>query len=156
VITVLYHAKLSLACRCCIGRMHEAASVLNADASVVKVNIRFGVIGGAAYCAHKIAHCRASEHQNTDRHTVVAAQPKMVIEHLTCTCSRAICATQKQRGSCYCSLRTWHDSLSTCEPSGAIRLSTKMYKLGSSADHRAGPELPCSIMFQLPWNTKQA
>ena len=91
-----------------------------------------------------------------DRHTVVAAQPKKVIEYMTCICSTAICATQKQRGDCYCSLRTWHDSLSTCEPSGAIRLSTRMYRLGSSADHRAGPELPCSIMFQLPWNTKQA
>lgn len=91
-----------------------------------------------------------------DRHTVVAAQPKKVIEHMTCICSTALCATQKQRGDCYCSLRTWHDSLSTCEPSGAIRLSTRMYRLGSSADHRAGPELPCSVMFQLPWSTQHA
>lgn len=32
-----------------------------------------------------------------DRHTVVAAQPKVVIETLTCTCSRAKCARQKAK-----------------------------------------------------------
>ena len=47
-------------------------------------------------------------------------------------------------------LRTWQDSLSTCEPSGAMRLSTRMYKLGSSADQRAGPASPCCIMSQEP------
>lgn len=55
----------------------------------------------------------------------------------------AVCGCQRLQ-------HTWHDSLSTCDPSGAIRLSTKMYRLGSSADHRAGPELPSSIMLQEP------
>jgi len=45
--------------------VHEAVSVLNADASVVEAGTSFGIIGGAAYGAHKIAHCRASERQNT-------------------------------------------------------------------------------------------
>lgn len=55
----------------------------------------------------------------------------------------AVCGCQRLQ-------HTWHDSLSTCDPSGAIRLSTKMYRLGSSADHRAGPELPSSIILQEP------
>ena len=45
---------------------------------------------------------------------------------------------------------TWQDSLSICEPSGPIRLSTSMYRFGSSADHRAGPALPCCIISQHP------
>lgn len=59
------HAKLNLACRCFLGRVHEDVSVLNIDASVVKADIRFGIIGGDAYGANKIGHCRASDQQNS-------------------------------------------------------------------------------------------
>lgn len=46
---------------------------------------------------------------------------------------------------------TWQDSLSTWFPSGPSRLRTRMYRLGSSADHRAGPAgCSYSIMSQDP------
>ncbi len=61
----VHHAKLSLAYRRCTDRTDKAVSALNTDASVVKADIKFGIIGGAAYGAHKIAHCRASERHNT-------------------------------------------------------------------------------------------
>jgi len=61
----VHHAKLSLAYRCCIARMHEAVSVLNAAASVVRAGMRADTIGGIAYGAHKIAHCTAPEHHDT-------------------------------------------------------------------------------------------
>ncbi len=61
----MHHAKLILAYGYFLSRVHEAVSVLNEDASGVNADIRFGIIGGAAYGAHKIAHCKAAAHQDT-------------------------------------------------------------------------------------------